>query len=77
MGGLLDAIGSTPRTCRYGHGPMSAVPGAWLFSQAQSPAQAPPGLLGALQQNLQFAVRLHTCPVCGYVEMSDFPAPGA
>lgn len=74
--GSLEGLQQVSRACRYGHGPLQAVPGAWLLAPAKGQAQAP-GLLSSLQPYLNYAVQLHTCKTCGYMEMSDFPAPEA
>lgn len=68
-------IAPLQRTCRYGHGNLNAIPGAWLLNPAKMPGQAPQGLLQSFHEYVQFAVLLHSCPVCGYIEMADFPAP--
>lgn len=71
-----------PRTCRYGHGALSRLPGEW-------------GLLGFKTRNLSadelvfagragvtakkmtnvtdenFTLQIHKCPTCGYVELID------
>lgn len=67
----MTDIKITP-TCKYGHGPLDREQGAWSFLSAPSSVHDDHPL-GFKQGELAYAVSLHVCRVCGYMEMFDYP----
>lgn len=73
------------RTCRYGHGDLVdqckpdgdgglnafTFTGVTLSIWAISPARGEPVISAIPNGHLGHIVRLHRCPVCGYMEIDD------
>lgn len=78
------------RTCRYGHGDLVdqckigedgelqafAFKGVNLTVWAFSPARGEPVISAIPDESLVHIVRLHKCPVCGYMEIDELTNEG-
>lgn len=69
-------------TCRYQHGGLKLIPGDWSllgsekrpFTETELEIFKSVPSLGktySTPNNLNFAVQIFKCPVCGYVELHD------
>ena len=67
----------TEKTCRYGHGKLKTEDGYWGFVRINHEKT---GLIGAVKMtgpdfNSFLVACVLTCPVCGYIELSEAPPP--
>lgn len=69
------------RSCKYGHGILTESPGLWIFAGVERDKNVVqrisgmPPMASSFPNGKAYAVKLWTCPVCGYMECFDADAP--